>query len=161
MRKEVNSLYFAEELSRRMQERGLKKWYVAYYCEISEFTLNKCLCGERWPNPWQLILMGELMGCSVNSLLGFRCCKNYSTVSENASSIPQAEMKIAGNFWKRVITRMNEINITNYDLANRMKISIYTVNNWLRKSNSIFPKTSQLILIADALECTPSDLLGY
>ena len=159
MFEDVVTRYFSRELTERTNELGLRKWYIAYYCETSEKTITECLNGSRLPSVWQLILMAEMCRCSVNDLLGYRYFKAES--SELASSIPQAKQRLAVAMWNAINEVLDIRNMQFWQLAERIGVPWRTVGMLLENRNETFPKTIVLIRICDALDCTPSDLLGY
>ena len=159
MFEDVITRYFSRELIARTKELGLKKWYIAYYCEISEKTITECFNGERLPTVWQLILMAEMCHCTVNDLLGYRYFRIGST--ELASSIPQAVTKLPAITWNRVKEIMQRNGITIVDLSERTGIPVRNISSWFERRNEKYPKTMDFLRIYDALNCTPSDLLGY
>lgn len=151
--------YFGKELANRVVEKELPLDYVAQYCGISIPSLKECLNGERLATPWQLVLMAEALFCTVNDLLGFGYFDNGT--DQTASNLPQGEYRVAGNMWLEVSKRMVEKDLTVEDIAYYADVHFTTVKKWLSYPYHSFPKTFSLICICDALDCTPSDLLGY
>ena len=151
--------YFSRELDTRTKELGLKRWYIAYYCEISEGCLVECLRGERLPTVWQLILMAEMCNCTVNDLLGYRYFRGDT--DKIASSIPQAKRRLAENMWNRINDLLFDRHMDYHRLSERIGISSMTVDSWFKTGSSTYPKTIVFLRICDALDCTPSELLGY
>lgn len=159
MYESVVARYFGRELSDRIKTRELPLDYIAKYCRISMSSLKECLRGERLATPWQLILMAEELHCTVNDLLGFGYF--YNGGAQRASNIPQGEYRVAERMWDEIIQRMNESDMTPDEMAEYAGVHLTTMRTWLGGSHNSFPKTFPLIRIADALDCTPSDLLGY
>lgn len=153
--------YFAIQLVERMRNRGIKLWYMAYYCEIEECALRKCLKGERLPNPWNLILMAEVLNCTINDLLGYEYFRKDD--KPQAGSIFQGQKQIVQHVSNEILERMGRMNISYDELANRVGVSVYTIKAWLsQNADSFYKKSTFTILrICDALDCTPSDILGY
>lgn len=153
--------YFSKQLNERMKELGIKIWYMAYYCEIEEYVLRKCLRKERLPNPWNLILMAEVLNCTVNDLLGYEHFRK--TNKTPASGICMAQKHIIHHISSEIINRMNELGMSYEDLSEIADISVGTIKSWISPNASSFSKKSTftILRICDALDCTPSDLLGY
>ncbi len=151
--------YFGKELANRIAERDLPFDYVTQYCGISMPSLKECLNGERLATPWQLVLMAEILFCTVNDLLGFGYFNNGT--DQMASNLPQGEYRVAEHMWNEVSQRMVEKDLTVEDIAYYAGVHFTTARNWFGYPHHSFPKTFSLICICDALDCTPSDLLGY
>ena len=153
------AIYLSEELNTRMKSLGLKKWYVAYYCEIGESNLAECIRGERLPNPWQLILMAEVFGCTVNDLLGHRYFRKEDKPAPK--SICMGKQRLAEEMWDRIRLEIERQNLNIDELADSIYVKKLTFLDWLKPGNTSYPKTITLLGICRFLNCTPSDLLGY
>lgn len=153
--------YCSEQLNERIKRKGIQKWYMAYFCDIESYLLKKCLDGERLPNPWQLILMAEVLECTVNDLLGYGYYEKNSTLQ--ASGICCGQRHIIRHVSDEIKNRMHQLHISVDEMADMTEVSTYTVNSWISETADSFAKKSTftLLTICSALECTPSDLLGY
>ena len=153
--------YFSKELTRRMNTDGLKDRDISTYCCISEENLRGYRCGERLPNPWYLVMMSEFLECSVNDLLGFSYSDDYVDFeSAKASRVFSSENQFELYLGRRIDSYMNKRRISINMLSMNSGISIDTIKHWLGKHPRL-PRTTQLLRVCDALDCTPSDLLGY
>ena len=153
------AIYLSEELGTRMKSLGLKKWYVAYYCEIVESNLAECIRGERLPNPWQLILMSEVFDCTVNDLLGYGYFRKEDKPAPK--SICMGKQRLAEEMWDRIRLEIERQNVNIDALADSIYMSRSTIQNWLMPGNTSYPKTITFLGICRFLNYTPSDLLGY
>lgn len=153
--------YLVSQVKRRMRERELKVWYMAYYSDMGNCSFGKFLKGRLMPNPWHIILMAEILDCTVNDLLGYEYY--YKPENPQASGICMAQKRILERLSDEILHRMNEKNINTGDLAWISGESEYVINSWSLGNYTNFGKKSTytLLNICDVLDCTPSDLLGY
>lgn len=152
---------FSEELASRMQESGITDRDMALYCRISEANLPGYRNGERLPNPWYLVLMAERLDCSVNDLLGFDETEDHLSIGYfKASDTFSAKNPFEVHLSRNIVRIMNNRNISIEALADYSGVGIGTLKHWLAKHPTL-PRSMQLLAICSALECTPSELLGY
>lgn len=65
-------------------------------------------------------------------------------------------------FAKRMRVRRAELGISQMELAERIDMNIATVNSYEKgESGGYTPGADKLCLLAEGLECTPNDLLGW
>lgn len=152
---------FAEELNRRMEDEGLTAKELAEYCHITESKVNFCLQLGSLPDPWTLIFMADCLWCTVNDLLGYGCLNDPGELSQcQASEFFENKREYATCFSSKLRRHMNEKGLSIEDLASCADVNIHALRQWISVTPSI-PQTPDLLRLADALNCTPSDLLGY
>lgn len=152
-----NRKHFAEYVAHCLAEREIHPWYMAYYCESSDSTFRKYMKGAGLPSPIKLIMLAELFECSVNDLLGY----GYYEVShrDHLFDSGQDTRKVEDYFAEQLVSRMRDLGCTTSELAVQIELNPITVNEYIKYGK--LPDTWILIRIAEALKCTPSDLLGY
>lgn len=152
---------FATELNNRMEYHQLRNRDLSGYCQLSENNLPSYRNGERLPNPWYLVMMSEKLECTVNELLGFDLIYNPNIYQDcQASRLFSAENLFTVYLSRKLkqIMRDRQIGVT--ELSQKSGVSKDALSSYLSKHPTL-PKTIQLLRICDALDCTPSDLLGY
>ena len=145
--------HFAKRLRQGVDENDLRLWYVAHYADTSEAFLRSCLKLKKLPRIDSLIMIAELFHCSVNDLLGFK----------SVEVAPRNEPFNQGLDMKYVVDRfMRELSNRGFDL-DEFQFNEYGMDVEFKRRirNRMFPSTDTFLQICDALECTPSDLLGY
>jgi DNA-binding Xre family transcriptional regulator len=158
----VNSENIKETLSRelktRMTEQSIRLSTLANYCDVSPDRIAEYKSGQVLPSPWVLVLMAERLGCSANELLGY---KRYVTTRMNTAqdSFP-GENHYAEFVSYNLIQAVNNSKIYPDELSRSTGIGINTVNKWFTRWPCL-PRTGHLVMVAEALGCTPSELLGY
>lgn len=150
--------YAVYKFKKLMNDENERIQDVSYYCEIDREVLRRYRDRGQFPNPWQLVLIADHFECSVNELLGFERPKDI--IKHQATNIFPGENHFAEYLSNEIIQRMNKINMTIEDLTHQIKSSRDTVERWFDRWPTL-PKTTHLLRICDALDCTPSDLLGY
>lgn len=153
--------YFAAELTERMRRAEISDRDLSEYCQISEVNLPGYRSGKHLPNPWYLVLIAERLECTVNDLLGFETHDEllYPN-SPYASDAFSARNRFEVYFGYRLAQCMNVKNIGVVALSYDSGLSVSRINRWLSDRPSLI-QTPDLLRLADALDCTPSDLLGY
>lgn len=144
---------FAERLRKGADEHDLRLWYVAYYADTSEAFLRSCLKLKKLPRLDSLILIAELFQCTVNELLGYKI----------VDVAPRTELFNQGIDAKHVVDYfMRELSKRGFEL-NNFQFNEYDMDAEFRRCirTHRFPSTDAFLQICDALDCTPSDLLGY
>lgn len=150
--------YFGRELRVRMAYNDLHSYDMSYYCQISASNMTKYRRGERFPNVWELVLLAERLECTVNELLGYDIVETIG--KRKISDVCPGKNHYAIILKDQIIHYMIQANMTVEMLAERTGISISTIERWLDRWPHL-PRTDHLLRLADALNCTPSDLLGY
>lgn len=149
--------HFVEYVKCCMAEMDIRMWYVAYYSEICEATLRKYLKDAKLPSPTVLIKMADLFECSVNDILGYEHFEGKPLTQPFDSG--RDTSRVGQYFVFEVTNRMKENRMCFSDLAAYSftpEVKLYKCLN-----TCILPDTLTILRLADALDCTPSDLLGY
>lgn len=149
--------HFIEYVSRAMIDMDIRPWYVAYYSEICDSTFRVYMRGDRLPRVTALIRMSDLFECSINELLGYGYFESPNQGHFFDSG--RETRKVADYLFEQVRNRMEEKDISISELASRIELSEPTLQGYFNRPS--LPDTSIILRLADALKCTPSDLLGY
>lgn len=150
---------FSRKLKDKMAKENVTQAYMMDYCEISKQPLNSYVHGRSFPNPWNLVLIAECLGCRVNYLLGY---KENSRPARHAASTRFADQKEYTKFVSaRLVKQMEAKGITPEELAEHTGASLKNVKFWLGHKRTTLPRMVNILEIADLLGCTPSDILGY
>lgn len=154
--------WFAQEVKERMEDAGLAPHQMAYYCRVKHEQISGYLQGRPFPKTWNLILLAECLDCSVNDLLGFDELEDINSYERLlASKTYLGEYEFSEHFKNRLIRCMNEVDVSAEELKKRTGIGKKTIEEWFEETRFALPNVLNLLRIADALDCTPSDLLGY
>lgn len=154
--------WYAAEVKERMNEYDLKPYHVAYKCQIRHSAVSNYLSGNVWPNPWSLVLMAELFECCVDDLLGYDTPDDISIFERyQASRMFANKEEYAHCFAERLVGYLNNNDISMEDLSKRSGFTVKTLKTWTNDFNPKLPATSRVLEICSALDCTPSELLGY
>ena len=149
--------HFAEYVTKCLDERDIRVWYAAYYSETDETTYRRYLKGARLPIIRILIKTADLLECTVNDLLGY---ERVDIPHHERSYDSGLDTKHVTKYMaEQVYRRMEELGMSVEELANKAGISHYSVKE-LGNSRS-FVNTSTLVELCLALDCIPSELLGY
>lgn len=145
--------HFSNYVSREMNDRELRPWYVAYYGETSEAFLRSCIKLKKLPRLDSLIMIAELFECTVNDLLGFEPIELKSHNGVFNSGIESKH--VAKYFMEQAESRGFELDKFEFDepcmeIEFRRSIRLHRL-----------PDIDVFLQICEALECTPSELLGY
>lgn len=145
--------HFSKYVTREMTEREVRPWYVAYYGETSEPFLRSCIKMKKLPRIDSLIMIAELFECTVNDLLGF----------DPVNVDTRTELFNSGIDNRHVVKRLKEqLDERGFD-ADSFKFNEsnmdFEFNRCMRLNR--LPDTDAFLQICSALNCTPSELLGY
>lgn len=149
--------YFSDYATRCMNELDLRPWYVAYYSETDEGTFRKYMKCIRLPRITTLIMTSELFNCSVNELLGYE--RVPLPVRKRAFNSGLDTKRLLDHFYSEVARRMVRARLSLDEMATYLSVSAQTLENYFWHDS--LPDTSVVLHICDALNCTPSELLGY
>lgn len=154
--------WFAQEVKERMEDAGLASYHVAYNCQMGLDSVYGYLQGRPFPKTWNLILLAECLDCSVNDLLGFDELEDINSYERLlASKTYLGEYEFSEHFKNRLIRCMNEADVSVEELKKRTGIGKKTIDVWFEETRFALPTVLNLLRICYALDCTPSDLLGY
>ena len=159
---DVNSLlnHFTYKLNRKLREKVASDRDLALFCRTSEANILFYKNGDRLPNPWYLVLIAEYFECTVNEMLGLGSShsmkRSYNKASETFSSRYPFEVYLSNN----IKSRMNETGIDVITLSNYSGVHVNTIRIWTGNHPRL-PRITQFIQLCGALDCTPTDLLGY
>lgn len=153
---------FGERFTQYMVDHELRDIDMARLLNMSSMNIPAYKNGARLPNPWYLVLIAEKFDCSVNDLLGYdNCYARHEFRRESATKRFSSNNRYEIYFRDRLIELMRDRNIDAFELAMLVNKTEATVRNvWLGK-RPIIPTIYNFLEICDALNCTPSDLLGY
>jgi DNA-binding Xre family transcriptional regulator len=151
--------WFSIEVRERMEELNLRPYHMAYFCQFKQNSIYQYLNGTIIPDPWRLVLMAEVLECSVNDLLGF---DNDDVRFEKyqASAMFLDDRQFAFCVSDRLERYLRRVDISLGRLSELTGITITTIKRWFGMRPSLL-RTNQLLHICEALNCTPSELLGY
>ena len=154
---------FGAELNRRMDLKGISYRQLAYKSRVTKGSMIHYKSRNSFPEVWNLILIADCLDCSVDELLDYD--EPNTTPEWRAKRIPAIEKfytedEFADYFRERLIKFMKKKHMDLDELAQRSDISARTIDMYLSVHRWV-PQTPNLLRLADALDCTPSDLLGY
>lgn len=154
--------WYAAEVKERMEELGLRPYHMTHKCQLNHEGISGYLKGTVWPNPWSLVPMAETLECCVNDLLGYELPEDTSTFETyRASKMFNNKEEYAHCFAERLVWYLNKRGILLEDLSNRTGFTVKTLKSWTSDFNPKLITTANLLKVCDALNCTPSDILGY
>lgn len=152
---------FVYELNERMRKLGVSPGDLAIRCRTRKYCIIDYMNGDSLPNLWTLALIAEYLDCIVNDLFGIEGINDANGLEEdNAFRKYTCEDSFAFLVRDRIQKQMLAQRMTNEMLAERTGFTLKSIERWLW----LYPKLPQamnLLRLADALDCTPSDLLGY
>lgn len=149
--------HFSEYVNQRAKELEISLWYVAYYSETSETAFNKYMKCARLARPTTLIMVAELFECTVNELLGYP--RVHIPRKNNKFNSGLDTKRMLEYFYSEAARLMIRKRISIDELAEYVGVTSPTLESYF-KYNTLYDG-STMVRICDALECTPSELLGY
>lgn len=155
--------WFADELRERMEDEELRVCDVARNCQISQDRLNNYLHGRSLPNPFIVATLADYLACTVNNLLDFDEADDDVLVGCEPMEMFEDEDEFMSHIRIRLEQCITNEDISLKDLSEKTGFNQHTIKYWLGKlkRQPTLIRTSDLLRLADALNCTPSDLLGY
>ena len=153
--------WFGNELTERMNAKGVTHRQVAFATHVAPMSVLDYMEGAHFPSPWSLVLMAEYLGCTVDELLGYesRCSNNYHKMAP-AAALYRDEDSFTPYLRGRIVQKMNELKMSEEELARRSGVNIQTIKKYLCV-HSGSPRMINLLRLCDAFKCTPSELMGY
>lgn len=155
--------WFSKTMRKEIEFRGLTLSDVSRDCMINRNKLNNYIQGRSLPNPYILIRLADYLECTVNDLLDFDEPDDDALLGYDPFDLFEDEDEFMAHIRNRLEQRMLEEHISIANLADKTGFNKHTIKYWLGmlKHRPELPRTSDLLRICDALDCTPSDLLGY
>ena len=154
--------WYVREVKERIEDSGSDVYAIVKFCHFRPDYASRYFKGNPFPKLWNIILMAEYFGCSVNDLLGYEEVEDVNTYEKYlASKTYLGEDEFAIRFRNRLTRIMDEFCISAKDIHDYTEISMNAIESWICEKPEALPSVMQLIHICDALDCTPSDLLGY
>lgn len=150
--------WFAIELRERMTDEKVKAAELCKFCDITRSAMRQYIYGYSFPDPWRMVLIAERLSCSVNDLLGYD--EFEDEFARSASKTFPGENHFAEHLAIRIVRRMEYLGYTHEGLSNKTGIGQDTIERYLDRWPEL-PRTDKFLQICEALNCTPSELLGY
>lgn len=152
---------FVDELNTRMKNLGVTPGDVALRCRTRKGSVISYMRGDSLPNVWTLALIAEYLDCTVNDLLGFEGIEDVNALEDDiAFDTYPSEGSFSFHVRDRLSQRMSVKHMNNETLSELTGFTVNTIERWTWLYPRL-PQAMNLIRLADALDCTPSDLLGY
>ena len=152
---------FTRELCECLQSSGMTYRELAFNARCVPSRVQAYLRGKNFPNLWALALMADSLGCRVDDLLGYKrkatsdLLRTYSPFERFTN-----EFDFALYFKECLKNQMLKQNMDQEKLAEFTGISERLIYQYLSPGYPM-PHVAQVLMICSALDCTPSDLLGY
>lgn len=155
--------WLAKTLREELEFHGLTLSDVSRDCMLNRNKLNNYIQGRSLANPYILIKLADYFECTVNDLLDFDEPDDDALLGYDPSDIFEDEDEFMMHIRNRMEQRMLEEHVSIKDLSEKTGFNKHTIKYWLGmlKHRPTLIRTSDLLCICDALDCTPSDLLGY
>lgn len=147
---------FANELNDRMESKGVEARQLTLAIRTSYINVYSYRTGKSFPDLYTLFLIAERLECTVDELLGYR--SNIRRRPEIKGY--RSEEEFADYVRLRLVEHMKLRSVDPKELAKRTGISSSTIDMYLSVHRWV-PRVPELLRICDALDCTPSELLGY
>ena len=151
---------FSEALRTKMAEFNLSNRRLAIASRVTSEKISSYRTEECFPKLWTLILIADFLECSVDELLGYSSFEHTDTYRKYASDVFQNEDVFADYFRNRMLSMMGIKGMTSHELSLKSGCSENTINMYL-SVHRWTPQVPVFLNLCDALECTPSELLGY
>ena len=142
-----------------MLERGVTYRQAALAVGVTKGAFVHYKSGICFPELFVLVRIANYLNCSVDELLGYisgRTMRLNKSMNDDFSD----EDEFKDYFRERLIFMMTEKNLGVNELARKSRVSIDTIEMYLSIHRWV-PCVIDFLYICDALDCTPSDLLGY
>lgn len=153
--------WFKLEVRDRMNSLGLHPYDMPAKCHMTYENVLNCIGGRSFPNLWSLVLMAERLECTVNDLLGYEEIDDLGVLERPlASKEYRNAVEFSHCFTERIMRYLSDAGISIEEISERTGFKPITVKRWICDIGHL-PKTMQFLQICSALNCTPSELLGY
>ena len=151
---------FSEVLRTKMADFNLSNRRLAIGSRVTSEKISGYRNAVCFPKIWTLVLIADYLECSVDELLGYSNFGHHNAYGKCASDVFQNEDVFADYFRNRLLSTMNVKGMTSYELSLKSRCSENTINMYL-SVHRWTPQVPVFLNLCDALECTPSELLGY
>lgn len=160
---EETRVWFAQTMREQMDFHDVSLSDVSRDCLINRNKLNNYVQGRSLPNPYILIKLANYFECTVNEMLDFDEPDDDSLLGYDPFDIFEDEEEFMAHIRNRIERYMLDIHMSIKELSEKTGFNTHTIKYWLGmlKRRPSFIRTSDFLRICDALDCTPSDLLGY
>lgn len=161
--KDCKLQWFSDEVKERMRDKEVTIGEMSYHCKIRSALLGNYIQGKTFPNLWALILIADFLETTTNELLDFDEAQEDSLLMYDPFSIFDDEDEFAMHIRNRLENFMVNEHISIAELSEKSGFTRQTIRKWLgmNEKQPELPRTSDFLRVCDALDCTPSDLLGY
>ena len=150
---------FTIELNDRIRTEGTTCKQVALDLRISKGTFLSYASGKCFPSIYSLVKIAIYLNCTVDDLLGYITDPN-THLNDRVDADFSNEDEFKDYFRDRLMTVMDRVRMSIDKLAYNSKVSAKTIEMYLSVHRWV-PQVPDLLRICDALDCTPSTLLGY
>ena len=150
---------FSEELQRIMQDRNVTHRQLALAARVTRERMSRYKNGVCFPDLWTLVLIADYLKCSVSELLGYSDRLSLEH-NYNAGELYTNEDVFIDYFRDRLLQQMRLEHISAEQLSERSGLSLNNIEMYLSVHRWV-PRVPDFLAICSALDCTPSDLLGY
>ena len=151
---------FSEVLRTKMADFNLSNRRLAIGSRVTSEKISSYRNAVCFPKLWTLVLIADCLECSVEELLGYSNCGYSNAYGKCACDVFQNEDIFADYFRNKLLSTMNVKGMTSYELSLKSGCSENTINMYL-SVHRWTPQVPVFLNLCDALECTPSELLGY
>lgn len=150
---------FSEELTRMMILRGVTHRQVALAARVTRESMSRYKNGVCFPHLWTMALIADYLKCSVSELLGYSDSLSLSH-EYNAAKLYTNEDIFIDYFRDRLRQQMRIEHVSSEQLAEKSCLPLKDVEMYLSVHRWV-PRVPEFLAICSALDCTPSELLGY
>ena len=151
---------FSEILRTKMAEFNLSNRKLAIASRVTSEKISSYRTESCFPKLWTLVLIADFLECSVDELLGYSSFEHADTYRKYASEVFPNEDVFADYFRNRMLSMMGIKGMTSHELSLKSGCSENTISMYL-SVHRWTPQVPVFLNLCDALECTPSELLGY
>lgn len=154
--------WFAAELKDRMDENKFRPYHLMTLCKMTETEILECLEGTTLPGLYSLVMMADRLECTVDDLLGYDEPDEPDVYERYAaSSMFFTESQYAVCLADRARQYLENRFMCVSDLAKKLELTPSACQRWFSRTRPHLPSTARFLQICEALDCTPSELLGY
>ena len=153
---------FRKELNYRLEEKGVSYKQAALSTRVTNSEMLKYLQGRSFPELWSIVLIADYLECSVNELFGYPKTSCFRAVDrDSVATIEFPNRDIFDDYFRdRLRMFMAYLEVSVAELSDRSGITEETIKMYLSVHRWV-PRVTELLKLCDALNITPSDLLGY